>query len=257
MHLSGYKGRTGIFEIMTVDSTVREQIANQASEGALRTAARRTGMRTLREDAMDKAAAGITTLEEVLRTTTTDMIDKGACRVCAQNVSDDFALCPWCGVDLRPNRCSRCDRHLEMGWKVCPTCGTSTNDGTRKDRNAKPVLMVVDPNSSARAAVGVMVDSDYKMVGVPDGHAALEAVHHTPPDVVLLAVDLPDTDGYSVIRELRARPVTSNLPVVLMTDGDADTDEGVRAGAEDQVAKPLDADVLLARLDAVRRSLTN
>ncbi len=252
---AGYKGRTGIFEIMSIDSTVREHVANQSSESSLRTAARRNGMQTLREDALDKAAAGITTLEEVLRTTTTDLVDAGACPVCAQDVADDFALCPWCGVDLRPNSCSRCDRHLELGWKVCPTCGTPPADTAPKSRNAKPVLLVVDPDTSARSAVAVMVDSDYKVVSAADGRGALEAVHHTPPDVVLLAVDLPDMDGYAVTSELRARPVTKDLPIVLMTDTvDPETAAaGVRAGADDHVTKPLDADVLLARLDAMRR----
>jgi PleD family two-component response regulator len=170
-------------------------------------------------------------------------------------VADDFALCPWCGVDLRPNTCGRCERHLELGWKVCPTCGTPTAEGTPKNRNAKPVLMVVDPDASARAAVGVMGEGDYKVVGVPDGHTALEQIHHVNPDVFLINVDLPDMDGVELTEELRSRPVTSTLPVLLMTDGDADTaDKGARAGADDYVVKPLDADVLLARLDALRRS---
>src|SRR5688500_15787818 len=127
---------------MTIDSAVRENVASQSSESALRTAARRSGMQTLREDAMDKAAGGIISLEEVLRTTTTDLVDAGACPVCAQNVNDDFALCPWCGVDLRPNSCAQCSRHLELGWKVCPTCGTPPTDvATPRGRNAKPVLL--------------------------------------------------------------------------------------------------------------------
>ena len=160
-------------------------------------------------------------------------------------------------MDLRPNSCSTSARHLEHGWKVCPTCGTPTESDAPKDRNAKPLLLVVDPDASVRGAVAVMADADYKVVGVADGRAALEAVHHTPPDAVLLAVDLPDMDGYDVTRELRARPVTSNLPVVLMTEKvDAETaQEGVLAGADDHITKPLDADVLLARLDAVRRRL--
>jgi type II secretory ATPase GspE/PulE/Tfp pilus assembly ATPase PilB-like protein/ActR/RegA family two-component response regulator/RNA polymerase subunit RPABC4/transcription elongation factor Spt4 len=254
---TGYLGRTGIFEILTVDSKVREQIASQSSESGLRTAARRSGMSTLREDAMDKAAAGLTSLEEVLRTTTTDLVDAGACPVCAQNVNDDFSLCPWCGVDLRPHSCAECLRHLEMGWKVCPSCGTPTGNGAPKDRNAKPVLMVVDADPSVRAAVAVMADADYKVIGAEDGRAALEAVHHTPPDAVLVAVDLPDMDGYNVTRELRARPVTADLPVVLMTDAEGEdvAQQGLRAGADDHIVKPLDADDLLARLDVVRRRL--
>jgi type IV pilus assembly protein PilB len=256
---TGYRGRTGIFEIMTIDSNVRENVANQSSESALRTAARRSGMSTLREDAMDKAAAGMTSLDEVLRTTTTDLVEAGACPVCAQNVNDDFALCPWCGVDLRPNSCDQCSRHLDHGWKVCPTCGTPTSHGTTRDRNAKPVLMVVDADPTVRAAVAVMADADYKVIGAEDGRALLEAVHHTPPDAVLLNLDLPDMDAYAVTRELRGRPVTANLPVLIMSDKvDAETtQEAARAGADDQITKPLDADLLLARLDAVRRRLAS
>ena len=255
---TGYKGRTGIFEILTVDSSVREQIAAQGSESALRTSARRSGMSTLREDAMDKAAAGLTSLEEVLRTTTTDMVDAGACPVCAQNVNDDFSLCPWCGVDLRPNSCAECFRHLDMGWKVCPSCGTPTAIGAPKDRNAKPVLIVVDPDPTVRAAVAVMADGDYKVIGAEDGRATLQAVHHTPPDAVLVAFDLPDMNGCDLIRELRARPVTAELPLLLMLSADDDVvaQDGQRAGADDYVVKPLDADLLLARLDVRRRLVT-
>jgi len=87
------------------------------------------------------------------------------------------------------------------------------------------------------------------------GEEALEAVHRTPPDVVLLDVGMPGLDGYTVTRELRARPVTMHLPVVLMTgDDDRNTEiEGLRSGADDHLAKPLDPDVLLARLQAVLR----
>jgi type IV pilus assembly protein PilB len=253
---TGYHGRTGIFEIMQIDSTIRELIANQSSESALRTASRRAGMHSLREDAMDKAAAGITSLDEVLRVTTTDLVEAGACPVCAQTVGDDFCMCPWCGSDLRPNSCNSCTRHLETGWKVCPTCGTPTDNETPKDRHAKPVLLIADGDRAVRSAVAVMVDSDYDVIEVEDGPAALQAMHHSKPDAALIALDLPGLDGYAVTRELRARPVTMNLPVVLMTEsGDVDTAEGVRAGADDHVAKPLDADVLLARLDAVRSRL--
>jgi DNA-binding response OmpR family regulator len=143
-----------------------------------------------------------------------------------------------------------------MGWKVCPTCGTPTDSETPRDRNAKPVLLIADADRAVRSAVAVMVDADYDVVEVEDGPAALQAMHRAKPDAALIAVDLPELDGYAVTRELRARPVTTNLPVVLMTDsGDVDTAEGVRAGADDHVAKPLDADVLLACLDAVRSRL--
>jgi len=69
----GYKGRMGIFELFVVDDEVRNMINNNASTIALRQRARELGMRTLREDGIRKVLAGMTTAEEVLTTTMTDL----------------------------------------------------------------------------------------------------------------------------------------------------------------------------------------
>jgi type II secretory ATPase GspE/PulE/Tfp pilus assembly ATPase PilB-like protein len=69
----GYKGRMGIFELFLVDDEVRNMINNNASTIALRQRARELGMRTLREDGIRKVLAGMTTAEEVLTTTMTDL----------------------------------------------------------------------------------------------------------------------------------------------------------------------------------------
>ncbi len=254
---TGYRGRTGIFEVLTVDGGVREHVAAQAPESALRTAARLSGLRSLREDALAKAAAGVTTLDEVQRVTTTDLTDAGACPVCAQHVEDDYALCPWCGADLRPDACANCSRHLERGWRLCPSCGTPTRGEAGPQPDGLPHLLVIDDDPSVCAAITAMLTGDYEVTTADSGKAALEAVHRERPDAVLLDVGLPDLDGYAVTRELRARPVTVGLPIVLMTGlDDPSTElEGLRAGADDHVTKPLDLEVLLARLDAVRRRL--
>jgi type II secretory ATPase GspE/PulE/Tfp pilus assembly ATPase PilB-like protein len=64
---TGYKGRTGLFEVLVVTEPLREVIARPASISVLRQAAREAGMVTILQDGAQKAAAGITTLEEVLR----------------------------------------------------------------------------------------------------------------------------------------------------------------------------------------------
>jgi type II secretory ATPase GspE/PulE/Tfp pilus assembly ATPase PilB-like protein len=69
----GYKGRMGIFELFLVDDEIRNMINNNASTIALRQRARELGMRTLREDGIRKVLAGMTTAEEVLTTTMTDL----------------------------------------------------------------------------------------------------------------------------------------------------------------------------------------
>ena len=69
----GYKGRMGIFEIFVVDDEVRNMINNNASTIALRQRARELGMRTLREDGVRKVLAGLTTADEVITTTMSDL----------------------------------------------------------------------------------------------------------------------------------------------------------------------------------------
>jgi type II secretory ATPase GspE/PulE/Tfp pilus assembly ATPase PilB-like protein len=66
---TGYRGRTGIYELFAIDEEIRRLVAERASLDALRVAACSRGMTTLREDGMAKVAAGVTTLEEVLRVT--------------------------------------------------------------------------------------------------------------------------------------------------------------------------------------------
>jgi general secretion pathway protein E len=66
---SGFKGRVGIFELMEMTEEIRRLITRNEDSGALTMAARRNGMRTLREDGWDKVADGVTTPEEILRVT--------------------------------------------------------------------------------------------------------------------------------------------------------------------------------------------
>jgi type IV pilus assembly protein PilB len=69
---TGYKGRVGITEILTLSTKVKDLILNRAGEFKIKEAARTEGMRTMREDALIKALDGATTLEEVLRITASD-----------------------------------------------------------------------------------------------------------------------------------------------------------------------------------------
>ena len=69
---TGYKGRMGIYEIFILQEEIQNLIYGKAASNVIRDAARKSGMRTLREDGLRKAAAGTTTLAEVLSTTIGD-----------------------------------------------------------------------------------------------------------------------------------------------------------------------------------------
>jgi type II secretory ATPase GspE/PulE/Tfp pilus assembly ATPase PilB-like protein len=66
---TGYSSRLGIFELMEMDEEIRKLVMTNADAGVLTQAARRNGMRNLREDGWQKVASGQTTAEEVMRVT--------------------------------------------------------------------------------------------------------------------------------------------------------------------------------------------
>jgi general secretion pathway protein E len=71
---TGYRGRTGIHELLVVDDDVRALVMKNADAASIRRAATAKGMSTLREDGADKLLAGVTTVDEILRVTQEDLV---------------------------------------------------------------------------------------------------------------------------------------------------------------------------------------
>ena len=68
-HQTGYQGRTGIFELLSTDTGLRELIHNKASEADIRESAKLAGMQLMRDDGMRLVQEGITSMEELIRVT--------------------------------------------------------------------------------------------------------------------------------------------------------------------------------------------
>ncbi len=117
----GYRGRTGLFEVLTLDTRIRALLLRRAATDALREAARRAGMRTLAQEAWRKVVAGVTTLEEVRPLLGLLADENAACPACREPVRLGFLYCPMCAHTLR-RRCG-CGQALEEGWRACPRCG--------------------------------------------------------------------------------------------------------------------------------------
>jgi len=120
---TGYVGRTTIMEILDPTARMREMISTESSEQDLRLAALAVGLTTLGENGLNKAKAGITTLEELLRVVDVTNKTESLCPTCARIVEFDFAACPYCETALSRN-CFGCRRSLKLEWKICPYCGT-------------------------------------------------------------------------------------------------------------------------------------
>ena len=80
-------------------------------------------------------------------------------------------------------------------------------------------------------------------------------MHQEKADLILLDLMLPGENGLSVLRELKTRPETMGIPVILITakDGEDDVVQGLELGADDYVAKPFGIMELIARVKAVLR----
>ncbi|OLM17244.1 putative two-component system response regulator [Pseudonocardia sp. Ae707_Ps1] len=117
------------------------------------------------------------------------------------------------------------------------------------------VLLVEDDAVLGDALRRTLVKHGHPTDLVGSGTAALSAIADREPDVVLLDMGLPDRDGIGVCREIRER---SRVPILAITGrGDvAARVQGLRAGADDYLVKPVSTDELLARIDAVLRRST-
>lgn len=87
-----------------------------------------------------------------------------------------------------------------------------------------------------------------------NGVEALEMETDEHPDIIILDLLLPQKDGLSVLREIRKY---SDIPVIILTAKGSDPDriKGLDSGADDYLAKPFNPDVLVARIEALRRRL--
>ncbi|MEX0935588.1 MAG: ATPase, T2SS/T4P/T4SS family [Gemmatimonadota bacterium] len=116
----GYRGRTGIFQVLAVSDQLRSAIAQRADAGEIRRLAGRAGMGTMAADARRKVAERITTQHEVSRVLSESPSHIRSCRRCGTTLPDDAAGCPGCGAPSA--RICSCGRGLRRPWRFCPHC---------------------------------------------------------------------------------------------------------------------------------------
>lgn len=111
-------------------------------------------------------------------------------------------------------------------------------------------LLVVDDELMNRRLLERIFQREYTVVPASSGHEALEILEDTPIDVVLLDVMMPGLSGLQTLERIRKNPYTANLPVILVTAMVAKEDivRGLQLGASDYVTKPIEQDVLAARV---------
>jgi type II secretory ATPase GspE/PulE/Tfp pilus assembly ATPase PilB-like protein/CheY-like chemotaxis protein len=255
--MTGYRGRFSIIEVLTMNPDLERRIADGASAEKIAHAARQAGMRSLWASGLRHVLAGESTMDELARVT---------------DVPREEAATP--EAEPAPRRGGRGSRaptqpSAPAAANVTPTVApihelsmemdlledSAVADGALPDGRGQGacVLLVEDEEQLRRVMKDLLQREGYRVAEARDGIQALDEVDRFAPDVIILDLNLPGLDGYGVLAQLRSRPATREIPVMVLT-AKGDEDNEVRVfdlGADDFVTKPFRARALTARLEAV------
>ncbi|MCL1600055.1 MAG: response regulator, partial [Actinomycetia bacterium] len=117
-------------------------------------------------------------------------------------------------------------------------------------------ILVVDDDPDILQFVQMNLELDgFEVELAGGGREALEKAAAAPPDLMLLDVMMPEIDGLTVLRRMRADPPTANIPVIVLTARSLAEDrvKGLDLGADDYITKPFDLEELISRIRTVLR----
>lgn len=122
--------------------------------------------------------------------------------------------------------------------------------------DSRHTILVVEDDSALRDTIAYNLRGDgYRVLTAADGVAALESATRNAVSLVVLDIMLPRMDGLEVCRQLRAKPETEHIPILILSARGEETDKvvGLELGADDYVTKPFSWKELRARVRALLR----
>ena len=249
--MTGYRGRFSIVEVLTMNPELERRISEGAAAEKIAEAARAAGMRSLFASGLRHVLAGESTIEELLRVTEPPHED-------IERTSEPAPRRRTPGARISPPDATRTEAaaapvSFELAMDLLEEPAQIDRvPGEGKGQGAC-VLLVEDEEQLRRVMKDLLQREGYTVAEARDGIQALDEVDRHAPDVIILDLNLPGLDGYGVLAQLRSRPATKEIPVMVLTaKGDEDNEVRVfELGADDFVTKPFRARSLTARLEAV------
>jgi type II secretory ATPase GspE/PulE/Tfp pilus assembly ATPase PilB-like protein/CheY-like chemotaxis protein len=254
---TGYRGRFSIVEVLMMNSELENLIGHSATADHIADAARANGMRSLFESGLRHVTAGESSVEELLRVTDVPQEDHRSRparppggRPGAAPAAPPAAAAPPASAPPAPGHAPS---PVEM--MSFDLVDELAGDGVAPEGRGRGscVLLVEDEDQLRRVMKDLLEREGYIVAEARDGVQALDQVDRFNPDVIILDLNLPGLDGYGVLSQLRSRPATRDIPVMVLTaKGDEDNEVRVfELGADDFITKPFRARALSVRLEAV------
>jgi type II secretory ATPase GspE/PulE/Tfp pilus assembly ATPase PilB-like protein len=272
---TGYRGRLAITEVLVTTAEVERRIAAGESTERIAEAARDGGMKSLFESGLEHVLAGTTSIDELLRVVEVPVAGRKRSRNGAAPSAMNATM------DLRADVATRPTPTHQPATPPVRVPGAPFRQTPRSTPRATPpgtavfndaafqllddvgggesgvaparVLLVEDEESLRRVVKDLLEREGFVVSEAADGVQALDQVDRNAPDVIVLDLNLPQLDGYGVLKHLRARPATADLPVIVLTaKGDEDSEVRVfEFGANDFLTKPFRPRALSSRLRAM------
>src|SRR5437773_4915863 len=256
--MTGYRGRFGIIEVLTVSAEVERRIAAGETAEHIAGAARRAGMKGLWDSGLEHVLRGESTLDELTRVGDSPEEDEqppdaaAASRRSAGGGKARSGSPQGAAVAFTEPAHSAAPEELTAHFELLEEPEPPRVSGPH-GLPARKVLLVDDEDSLRRVVKDLLERDGYIVSEARDGVQALDQVDRVGPDIIVLDLNMPGLDGYGVLSHLRSRPATADIPVIVLT-AKSDEDNEVRVfelGADDFLTKPFRARALSARLEAV------
>jgi type II secretory ATPase GspE/PulE/Tfp pilus assembly ATPase PilB-like protein/CheY-like chemotaxis protein len=249
--MTGYRGRFSIVEVLTMTPELERRIGEGSTAEKIAEAARAAGMRSLFGSGLRHVLAGESTLEELLRVTDVPHEERPARPSGPRSrISAPHAAPQQPGSSITATIAGA---PLEFSMDLLEEPALTGEIGSEGRGRGASVLLVEDEDQLRRVMKDLLQREGYRVAEARDGIQALDEVDRFAPDVIILDLNLPGIDGYSVLAQLRSRPATRDIPIMVLTaKGDEDNEVRVfELGADDFVTKPFRARSLTARIEAV------
>jgi type IV pilus assembly protein PilB len=220
---TGYSGRLGLFEMLTLTSGLKEAISDRLSSEQLKKTAQNEGYHVMSFDGIQKALQGVTTIEEVFRVAPPEIIADVHSPDTDASTREDLVL------------------------KDEDTTDASTM--VTADRPKK--ILVVDDNLVVLKLLRHLLESvDYLVFTAENGVEALKLASTENPDIIVTDYVMPEMDGVMLIKKLKSQKDTRSIPIMMLTakEGEESELESFNAGADDYLTKPIARKRFLARV---------